>query len=142
MSDTVRRFLRSSGGRYLIVGGSVYVLELAIIVVAQHLGASPIVSVALSFWIGTAVSFVLQKFVTFGDKRTHHKIIIPQVIAVTLLVVCNFGFTVLMTRLLSHALPTVVVRTLALGITTIWNFYLYRTRIFTRSTSSFDSNHI
>jgi putative flippase GtrA len=111
-------------------------------VVAQHLGASPIVSVALSFWIGTAVSFVLQKFVTFGDKRTHHKIIIPQVIAVTLLVVCNFGFTVLMTRLLSHALPTVVVRTLALGITTIWNFYLYRTRIFTRSTSSFDSNHI
>jgi putative flippase GtrA len=131
MNAFIRKFLASNGGRYLLVGGSVYVLELLIIVLAQHLGAGPILAVALSFWIGTAVSFLLQKFVTFGDKRTHHKIVIPQVAAVTALVVFNFGFTVLMTHLLSHHFPTVVVRTVALGITTIWNFYLYKTRIFT-----------
>jgi putative flippase GtrA len=133
MKAFTRKFLARSSGRYLIVGGSVYVLELLIIVTAQKLGLSPVWAVALSFWIGTGVSFLLQKFVTFGDKRTHHKIVIPQLLAVTALVLFNFGFTILMTHLFAHHLPTVVVRTLALGITTIWNFYLYRTRIFTRS---------
>lgn len=122
--------LKRPGIRYLIVGGSVYLFELVVIYVAQHNGASAVVAVGLSFWLGLIVSFVLQKVVTFSDKRTHHKILIPQIVAVTLLVLFNFGFTILVTKLLAHALPAVVTRTIALGVTTIWNFYLYKTRIF------------
>lgn len=94
------------------------------------MGATSIVAVGLSFWLGLIVSFILTKFVTFSDKRTHHKVLIPQIVAVSLLVVFNFGFTILLTRLLQDVLPAVAARTLALGITTLWNFYLYRTRIF------------
>jgi putative flippase GtrA len=122
--------LQKPGYRYLLVGGSVYVLELVVIVVAQRLGAGPVLAVGLSFWIGLVISFVLQKLVTFSDKRLHHQVLLPQIIAVSLLVIFNFGFTILVTKLLSHDLPAVITRTLALGITTIWNFYLYRTRIF------------
>ena len=125
-------FLNSAKGRYLLVGGTVYVLELIVIVVASHLGAKPVLAVALSFWIGLCVSFVLQKVFTFGDRRTHHKILIPQVVAVSLLVLWNFGFTILVTRLLTSLNPTIT-RTIALLITTIWNFYLYQTRIFKQS---------
>ena len=125
-------FLNSAKGRYLIVGGTVYVLELIVIVVASHLGAKPVLAVALSFWIGLCVSFVLQKVFTFGDRRTHHKILIPQVVAVSLLVLWNFGFTILVTRLLTGLNP-IITRTIALLITTIWNFYLYQTRIFKQS---------
>ena len=125
-------FLNSAKGRYLIVGGTVYVLELIVIVVASHVGAKPVLAVALSFWIGLCVSFVLQKVFTFGDRRTHHKILIPQVVAVSLLVLWNFGFTILVTRLLTSLNPTIT-RTIALLITTIWNFYLYQTRIFKQS---------
>lgn len=125
-------FLNSAKGRYLLVGGTVYVLELIVIVVASHLGAKPVQAVALSFWIGLCVSFVLQKVFTFGDRRMHHKILIPQVVAVTLLVLWNFGFTILVTRLLTNLNPTIT-RTIALLITTIWNFYLYQTRIFKQS---------
>jgi len=116
--------------RYLIVGGSVYVLELIIIAIAMHAGAAAPMAVAISFIIGTIVSFGLQKFVTFGDKRTHHKVVLAQALAVGLLVVWNFAFSVALTALLQHALPAVVIRTGALAITTIWNFYLYKTRIF------------
>jgi len=116
--------------RYVVVGGSVYVFELAAIVVAQAWGASSVWAVALSYWLGTLVSFGLQKFVTFGDKRLHHKILIPQFIATCLLVLFNFGFTVLVTKLLSPPLPAMGSRTIALGITVIWNFYLYKTKIF------------
>jgi putative flippase GtrA len=133
MQDFIRKFLASSGGRYLVIGGSIYLLELLIIEAALWLGYGSVVAVALSFWIGTCISFVLQKFVTFGDKRTHHKILVPQALAVAALVLFNFGFTLLMNHWLTRHLPTVVVRTLALLITTIWNFYLYRTRIFSRS---------
>ena len=116
--------------RYLVVGVSVYLLELLVIVIAQQLGASSVVAVGVSFWIGLVVSFGLQKFFTFKDKRTHHRILIPQFLAGVALVLFNFGFTLLVTKLLSDVVPAVVARTIALGITTIWNFYLYKTRIF------------
>ena len=80
------------------------------------------------------MSFILTKFVTFRDKRTHHRVLLPQIIAMSLLVLFNFGFTLLVTQLLAHVVPAVVSRTVALGITTIWNFYLYRTHIFKTDT--------
>lgn len=129
----LKSFLVGPIGRYLVVGISVYTLELLVIIIAQNNGASDVLAVGLSFWIGLLVSFGLQKVVTFGDKRVHHKILIPQVIAFSILVLFNFGFTLLVTKLLSPWLPPVVTRTIALGITTIWNFYLYKTRIFNKA---------
>jgi putative flippase GtrA len=118
------------GLRYVVVGGTTYVIELAAIVLAQHLGASAVKAVAISFWFGLVVSFTLQKLVTFGDKRTHHKVVLPQIATFSLLVLFNFGFTIAVTRLLEHVLPVVAIRTLAIGVTTLWNYYLYKTRIF------------
>mgnify|MGYP001546009522 CR=1 FL=1 len=117
--------------RYLIVGISVYLFELLVIVMALSAGASNVWAVGISFWSGLVVSFFLQKLVTFGDKRMHHRILVPQLIAVTLLVLFNFAFTLAVTQLLQTLVPAVISRTVALGITTIWNFYLYKTRIFT-----------
>ncbi len=128
--NLLRARLHTPFGRYLVIGGSVYLFELLVIYLALNAGASNVLAVALSFWLGLIVSFILTKFVTFRDKRTHHRILIPQLVAVTLLVLFNFGFTLLVTKLLTGTVPAVVSRTLALGTTTIWNFYLYRTRIF------------
>lgn len=128
--DYIRALLQKSGVRYLIVGGTVYVLELVIIIIAQAQGATPTVAVAISFVLGLIISFFLQKLFSFRDKRMHHKILIPQVIAVTLLVLWNFAFTIALVWLLQNVLPPTVTRTIALAITVIWNYYLYKTRIF------------
>lgn len=128
--NKLREMLKRPLYRYLIIGGSVYLFELLVIVVAQHFGASAPLAVAISFCLGTLVSFFLQKLVTFGDKRMHHRILIPQMIATALLIIWNLTFSVLLTKLLENHVPAVVTRTLALGITTIWNFYIYKTRIF------------
>ena len=117
-------------GRYIIIGGFVYVMEIITILVAEQLKDSAVVAVGISFWVGLIVSFILQKLVTFRDKRTQRQILLPQIAAFTLLVLFNFGFTLLVTYLLSPQVPAVFTRTIALGITTIWNFYLYKTRIF------------
>jgi putative flippase GtrA len=130
MLDRVHELLQRHGVRYLLVGGSVYVLEVAVILLAQYLGASDVVAVGTGFWVGLVVSFVLQKFVAFEDKRTHRRILLPQILAVTALVLFNFGFTLLVTKLLSPHIPAIASRTVALAITVTWNFYLYKTRIF------------
>lgn len=130
MKTKIFDLLRQPRYRYLIFGGSVYGLELIVIVIAQQLGASSVLAVGISFWVGLVVSFLLQKLVTFGDRRMARKILTVQIIAFSLLVLFNFGFTLLVTRLLSPPVPAVIVRTLALATTTIWNFYLYKTRIF------------
>jgi putative flippase GtrA len=136
MVNKLKKLLKTERDRYLVIGVSVYLLELLIIVAAQQLGASAVVAVGLSFWIGLGISFGLQKLVTFGDKRLHHKVLIPQIAAYCLLVLFNFGFTILVTDLLSPPVPPVITRTLALATTTIWNFYLYKTRIFKTSDSA------
>jgi len=133
MIPKLTELLKRPGIRYLLVGGSVYAFELAVILIAQATGAGPVLAVAVSYALGTAVSFALQKLVTFSDKRLHHKIVIPQLLATCLLVAFNFGFTILMTKLLANVCPAVVSRTIALLITTVWNFYLYKTRIFKKS---------
>lgn len=128
--NRVTTLLGRPGYRYLIIGGLVYAFELVVIVVAQQLGASPVWAVAISFCLGSLVSFFAQKLITFGDKRMHRRVLIPQAIAIGLLLTWNLAFSVLVTKLLQNVLPTVATRTLALGVTVIWNFYLYRTRIF------------
>jgi putative flippase GtrA len=130
MTDRLRSLVQRPSSRYLVIGGSVYVLELLVIFGAQRLGASALLAVGLSFWIGLIVSFVLQKLITFSDRRLHHRVLVPQVVAFSLLVLFNFGFTLGVTKLLGGHSPAAVSRTIALGLTTIWNFYLYKTRIF------------
>lgn len=126
----IKELLKKPFYRYLIVGGSIYLLEVAVIVLAQRQGLSAVASVGVAFWVGLVVSFVMQKFVTFSDKRTHHKILIPQALAFTALVFFNFGFTLLFTKLVVSIIPAAIARGFALGITTFWNFFLYKTRIF------------
>ncbi len=130
LPDALRKVSRRPLARYILVGGTVYVLELIIILFAERFGATPTQAVAVSFTLGLGISFFLQKLFSFGDKRMHHKVLVPQIVAVTLLVLWNFCFTIFVTRALQDVLPATVTRTLALGITTIWNYYLYKTRIF------------
>ena len=128
--ERVRQLFNKPVGRYIFVGSSVYIIEVIVIIVLQKYGTSSIVAVGASFWVGLVISFMLQKLITFRDKRVQKKVLIPQIIAFALLVLFNFAFTLIVTKLLAPPLPAVLTRTIALGLTTIWNFYLYKTRIF------------
>ena len=121
---------KKPGMRYLIIGGSVYLFELLVIVIAQRHGYSAYLAITLSFWLGLILSFILQKVVTFQDKRLHRKVLIKQIISYMILIVFNYGFTLLVTKLLVAHLSLVIIRTIALAMTTVWNYYLYKTRIF------------
>ena len=133
---TIPKIWQKRWGRYLLVGGSVYLFELFIIYLAQQLGANNVTAVGAAFWCGLLISFLLQKIVTFDDKRIKHKIILWQFGAFVALVLFNFSFTLIFTWITQDYMPAYASRTLALAVTTVWNFYLYKTKIFHSNTAS------
>lgn len=126
----IKLLLNKQTVRYVVIGSIVYVVELLVILIMQKFKINSMVTIGASFWVGLSISFVLQKIVTFKDKRTKRNILLPQIIAFSLLVLFNFGFTLLVTKLFYPVLPVILIRSIAIAITTVWNFYLYKTRIF------------
>jgi putative flippase GtrA len=119
--------------RYLVIGVSAFLVELVILFSAQAAGVPGTLAVAISFIVGTAISFLLQKVIAFKDRRFHKKIVFSQALLYVVLVVFNFAFTVLAVWLLERYFPVALIRTVALATTVIWNYYLYKTWIFNRN---------
>jgi len=130
----IQSFIHKRSFRYLAIGASVYIVEVVTILSIEHLGGSSFAAVTASFWLGVVLSFALQKAVTFQDHRLHHRVLTRQIIGYGLLLLWNYGFTLLMVAWLSPYLSTVTIRTIAILITTIWNYYVYRTHLFGTTT--------
>jgi len=112
--------------RYVIVGGTAYLIEMATLFGLKD-GAkfSSIKSVAISYWVGLVVAFLLQKIVTFKnhDHRVH--ILAKQIVIYALLVVFNYLVTLIAVKLLTPRISVFVVRTLVIALGTIWNYFIY-----------------
>lgn len=118
--------------RYVLAGVLSYALELSCLLALYKLaGLSAELSTAIAFWIGLTASFILQKLFAFRDYQKTVKAISHQVGAYAVLV----GFNYLFTLALVAVFPSrwvVFSRTLALIITTAWNYVLYQRFIFSR----------
>ena len=112
--------------RYVIVGGTAYLIEMATMLGLKD-GAkfSSIKSVAISYWVGLVVAFLLQKIVTFKnhDRRVH--ILAKQIVIYALLVVFNYLVTLIAVKLLTPRISVFVVRTAVIALGTIWNYFIY-----------------
>ena len=113
--------------RYLIVGGSAYLIEMISLYLLHHgLGLSPIKSVAISFWIGFVTAFILQKLITFQnyEKRVH--IVVSQVVVYSLLVAFNYVLTLLAVKIFAGSTSVFIIRTCVIIITVPINYIVYK----------------
>jgi putative flippase GtrA len=116
--------------RYLLVGGFSYFIELCVILFCKNVvGTNDITAVAISFWVGLIVAFVLQKIFTFNERSRGRKVV-KQSILYGLLVLFNYLFTLFFVGIFTDYIDVVIARTLALIITTIWNFLIYNNYLF------------
>ena len=119
---------------YVLVGVISYALELTSLFSIHYMfSLSYGYSTAIAFWIGLFSSFVLQKFLAFKDYRKEIKEISSQLSLFSLLVIFNYIFTLIVVS----ALPSHLIlfsRTLALAITTSWNYIIYK-KIFSKNRS-------
>lgn len=121
----------SSLFRYVFVGGLSYAIELSLLlslVYLLHLNEPT--AITISFAVGLMIAFVLQKLFAFKNNEKSAKAVGRQSIYYTLLVIFNYFFTLIFTSVLSPLVGIAVARTLALIITTFWNYFIYKKVIF------------
>ncbi len=126
--------------RYLIVGGFAFLIELGSLYgLHQGLGISAVKSVAISFWIGFITAFLLQKLVTFSNTDRSIKDVSRQIAGYVLLVAWNYGFTLLLVKMLVPHFSVYLVRASVMLLITSWNFIIYLS-IFKNKQSGKDQN--
>jgi putative flippase GtrA len=116
--------------RYILVGGTAYIIEISFIYFLIYLGIHEIIAVAVGFWVGFIVAFFLQKIFAFRNKAKSIKHVAKQTILYSILVAVNYIFTLLTVSLLSPVVGLLIARTIALLVTTIWNYFIYKELIF------------
>lgn len=130
MIDNVKKLLDLPVSRYILVGGLSYVIEIGFIYLLVMSGVDRILAVAIGFWIGFFLAFCLQKIIAFRNKTSEAKQVVKQSVLYAVLVLFNYGFTLVFVALLSPLINIYIARTIALGITTCWNFIIYKRFIF------------
>lgn len=122
----MRRKISRQFIRYLIIGSVSYALEICFLLTLHKvIGFSAELSTAISFWFGLTISFLLQKIVAFKDYKREVNIIIQQIGAYALLVGFNYAFTLAVVALFPSKW-LILSRTIALLITTLWNYFFYK----------------
>ena len=117
--------------RYISVGGFSYIFELSVLfflVEIAHL--SETLSVSISFWFGLTTAFLLQKIFAFNNKSHGTALLGKQVFLYALLIIWNYAFTIVLVSSISPIMGLFITRTLALIITTAWNYLIYSRFIF------------
>lgn len=130
MRDNVKKLLDLPVSRYILVGGLSYVIEISCIYLLVMSGVDRILAVAIGFWIGFFLAFSMQKIIAFKNKTSEAKQVVKQSVLYAVLVLFNYGFTLVLVALLSPLISIYISRTIALGITTCWNFIIYKKIIF------------
>lgn len=116
--------------RYVVAGGASYAIELGCLLTLHYLaGLSVVAATAIAFWVGLALSFLFQKIFAFKDFQKEVRAISRQIVAYAILVLINYCFTLIVVGLFPKNW-VIVSRTIALIITTIWNYSIYKKLIF------------
>lgn len=114
---------------YLVIGGLSYVIDAGLLyVLSARLGVALWAAASVGFWTSVVANFGLNhlvfRSVTGGPVHLH-------VLRYGALLLFNFVFTLLLLEAgAALGAPVLVTKTVAVGVTTCWNFVLYRTWVF------------
>jgi putative flippase GtrA len=134
--------LKSKLIRYLVVGVSSYVLEMAVLYgLHDGIGLSPVKSVAISFWFGLVLAFILQKFITFQNHLRGIHILGFQLVMYACLVAFNYLITLLAVKYFSPRYSVFEIRTVVIAVATIWNYFIYNRLLFAKKPLELDKVH-
>lgn len=117
--------------RYIVVGIVAYLSEMAVLFGLKDLvGLSSLKAVAISFWTGLVVAFILQKIITFQNHDRSLHMLSKQLVGYSVLVAFNYFFTLLMVGVFSDKASVFIIRTAVIILSTGWNFIIYKEFLF------------
>ncbi len=129
----VSRFLYSHPLiRYIIVGGSSFLIYFVIIVVLHgQQNIKLTVATTIAYWTSVIWNFSLNRWWTFSAAET--KSLHKHAAAYLLLLGFNYGFNLIFINTVSGFINYRVAAIAAVGIQTSWTYYTYKNIIFNGS---------
>ncbi|MGB4768379.1 MAG: GtrA family protein [Candidatus Saccharimonas sp.] len=134
----IQKILQSQVARYILTGGTSFIIELLVLLLLNSIGFHRGIAVAISFWIGFTIALLLQKVFAFKDYRKNPRVLIKQSLSFAALVCFNYLFTIVVVSLFPQEY-IIVSRTLAIIAVSCWNYFLYKNFIFKSPKSSISS---
>lgn len=125
--EITRTVRNHSGFRYLVVGGSSFVLDFMILYALHEL-------VEIRLWLATGIAFLcsfaynftLQKVFTFSSTAQTRRSLVKYLILVAVNAIATIGIV----AVLSTYIGWIVAKIVATILTTVWNYLAYRYIIF------------
>lgn len=128
-----QNLIQNSLFRYVFVGGMAYIIDIGVLILCYEVLHTPRgVAAGVSFWAGLLFSFGMQKFVAFQDFQKEVKAISKQVFWYAGLVAFNYFLTIVVVSYFPGK-DIILSRTLAVAITTLWNYLIFKNIIFKSS---------
>ena len=131
------RLWASNPVRYVVVGGAAFVIDISLLAVFYEVLHVPLaVSTPMAFLLSFAITFLLQRTLAFGSQGK----IGSSAIRYTILVAANtVATTAIVTSAAAVGFPWEIGKVIAVGSTTVWNYFAYRHWIFRAKPSSGES---
>jgi putative flippase GtrA len=122
-----RALLDNGVVRYLLVGGSAFVVDLGLLALFHELLGWPVwIATAVAFLLSFAYTYTLQRL-AFRSERTHGTALVRYTILVAVNLVATSGLVAL---LAVTPIGWVGAKVVTTAVTTVWNFFIYRYWVF------------
>lgn len=125
------RVWHNNAFRYLLAGGTAFLVDAGLLALFRELFGWPVwVSAGLAFVLSFFFTYFVQRVFAFGSDLPHGKSLFRYI----LLVIFNTFATMGVVSLIALTpLGWLGGKVLATGMTTIWNFFIYRAWVFASS---------
>lgn len=115
--------------RYLVVGGSTFIIDLGILYVLHGLlNLNLAASASIAYWVSISYNFTLNRYWTF-DAREREDLLRHIATYIAILVV-NYLFTVSFVAIVGLHMNYLAAKALSVIITMIWTYFVYKRLIF------------
>lgn len=127
--------------RYLIAGGSAFVVDYGALVVAYYaIRLSLGLSTTLGYFAGFLISFFANRYWVFSKSGTTRKPI-KQVVEYTILVIFNYFFTLIAIQKLDMVgIKPSVGKILVMVLIVVWNYLIFQKLIFSDKKQNMQRN--
>ncbi len=118
--------------RYLVVGGSTFVLDVGVLISCHELLEYNLaISASIAYWVSVVYNFSLNRWWTFDAKE--EKALHQHALFYGILLAVNYAFTVLFLNVASHFIYYGVAKVMSTIIQTFWTYPLYKHVIFKKN---------
>lgn len=124
----VARIWRNSAFRYLLAGGTAFLVDAGLLAIFREVFGWPVwASAGTAFVLSFFFTYFVQRVFAFGSDLPHGKALFRYIVLVAFNTLATMGIVSLVAL---TPLGWFVGKVIATGATTVWNFFIYRAWVF------------